>query len=274
MGKKKQWTGWVLTILAVAPFVASAAAKFAGIPQVAQGMEHLGWSQTLIFRLGIIEALCAVLYLLPLSSVLGAVLLTGYIGGAIATHLRIGEEPWGLVAFGILAWLGLYLREDRLAVLLPIRADDFKFEREVTINRSHSEVFVYLKSLGNFRNWNPFFRKDPNTKVATRGQDNQIGFVTSWVGNREVGIGEQEITRIVEGKQIDFELRFTKPFAATNQVYFAAEDVGKSQTRVRWGISGKSPFPMNLIGLIFNSKKVIGKEFDWGLNKLKSILEG
>ena len=274
MSKKKKWIGWALTILAVAPFVVSAAVKFIGIPQVAQGMVHLGWPQAMTFRLGVIEALCAVLCLIPMTSILGAVLLTGYIGGAIATHLRVGEEPWGLFAFGLMVWLGLYLRENRLAVLLPIRADDFKFEREVTINRSHSEVFAYLKSLNNFQNWNPFFRKDPNTKIATRGQDTQIGFVTSWVGNREVGIGEQEIMRIIEGKQIDFELRFTKPFAATNQVYFAAEPVGQSQTRVRWGISGKSPFPMNLLGLILNSEKIIGKEFDWGLNKLKSILEG
>ena len=274
MSKKKQWIGWVLTVLAVGPFVVSAAVKLLGIPQVAQGMEHLGWPQAMTPRLGVIETLCAMLCLIPMTSILGAVLLTGYIGGAIATHLRVGEEPWGLVVFGVMVWLGLYLREERLAVLLPIRADDFKFEREVTINRPHSEVFSYLKSLGNFQKWNPFFRKDPNTKIATRGQDTQIGFVTSWEGNREVGIGEQEITRIIEGKQIDFELRFKKPYTATNQVYFTAEPLGHSQTRVRWGISGKSPFPMNLLGMIFNSEKIIGNEFDWGLNKLKSILEG
>jgi len=98
--------------------------------------------------------------------------------------------------------------------------------------------------------------------------------VYSWVGNREVGIGEQEITRIIEGKRIEFELRFMKPYTATNQGYFAAESIGSTQTRVRWGISGKYPFPMNLFGLIFNSEKIIGKEFDWGLAKLKSILEG
>ena len=274
MGKKKQWIGWLLTVLAVLPFVVSAAVKFIGIPQVSEGMQHLGWPQTMTFRLGVIEALCAVLCLMPMTSILGAVLLTGYIGGAIATHLRVDEEPWGLVAFGVMVWLGLYLREERLTVLLPIRADDFKFEREITINRPHSEVFGYLKSLGNFQKWNPFFRKDPNTKIATRGQDAQIGFVTSWQGNRKVGIGEQEITRIIDGKQIDFELRFIKPFAATNKTYFAAEPVGQSQTRVRWVITGKSPFPMNLMGMIFNSEKIIGKEFEWGLNKLKSILEG
>ena len=273
MFKKKQLTGWVLTGLVAAPFVVSAAMKFVGQTQVAQGFEHLGWPQTLAFSLGVIEAICAILYLMPVTSILGAILLTGYIGGAIATHLRVNEVPWGLMAFGVLAWLGLYLREERLAVLIPIRADDFKFEREVTINRPHSEVFAYLKSLGNFRNWNPFFRNDPNIKLVTRGQDTQIGFVICWEGSREVGSGEQEIMRIIEGQQIDFELRFAKPFAATNQAYFSAEAIGSAQTRVRWGMSGKSPFPMNLFGLIFNSEKMIGNQFAWGLDKLKSILE-
>jgi len=274
MSKKKLLIGRVLTGLAAAPFVVSSAAKFVGQPQVVQGMEHLGWPQSMTFSLGVIEALCAVLYLIPATSILGAVLLTGYMGGAIATHLRVGESPWGLVAFGVIAWLGLFLREERLTVLLPIRADDFKFERELTINRPHAEVFTYLKSLRNFQNWNPFFRKDPNTKITYRGQDSQIGFVSSWLGNREVGIGEQEIMRIIEGDRVEFELRFKTPFEATNQVYFATEAVGNGLTRVRWGISGKCPFPMNLLGMIFNSEKMIGKEFDWGLNKLKSILEG
>ena len=264
-----------MTVLAVAPFVVSAAVKFIGIPQVAQGFEHLGWPQTMTFRLGVIEALCAV-------SLSGTYDVSTGGGTSDRLHRRRYRDPsshWRR-ALGLCGVRGIGLARAILArargwrFCCLIRADDFKFEREVTINCPHSEVFAYLKPLGNFRNWNPFLRKDPNTKVVTRGQDTQIGFVTSWEGNREVGTGEQEITRIIEGKQIDFELRFKKPFAATNQAYFAAEPVGNAQTRVRWGISGKSPFPMNLLGLIFNSEKIIGKEFDWGLNKLKSILEG
>jgi len=108
---KKQRIGWVLTVLAVAPFVVSAAVKFIGIPQVSEGMQHLGWPENMILRLGVIEALCAVLYLIPMTSILGAILLTGYMGGAIATHLRVGESPWGLVAFGVVAWLGREILE-------------------------------------------------------------------------------------------------------------------------------------------------------------------
>lgn len=271
---KKIWIGRVLTGLVVAPFMMSAAMKFANGPQVAQGVEHLGWPPAMIIPLGVIEILCVLFYLLPPSSVLGAILLTGYIGGAIATHLRIGESPWLQVVLGVLVWLGLFLREERLAELLPIRAKDFLYERNVTIDRPHAEVFSYLKPLGNFRHWNPFLRKDPNAKFETRGQDGQVGYVTAWEGNREMGSGEQEITRILEGQRIEFELRFKTPFAAKNQGYFAAEPIGTSQTRVRWGMSGKTRFPMSLIGLFINCEKMIGSEFEWGLNKLKAILEG
>jgi len=67
---------------------------------------------------------CTVLYLIPLTSVLGAILLTGYLGGAVATHVRAGEGLFSLVfpiIFGVLIWLGLYLRDDRLRALVPLR---------------------------------------------------------------------------------------------------------------------------------------------------------
>jgi hypothetical protein len=101
-----------------------------------------------------------------------------------------------------------------------------------------------------------------------------VGYVSAWEGNREMGSGEQEVTRILEGQRIEFELRFKTPFEATNQGYFAAEPIGASQTRVRWGMSGKTRFPMSLIGLFINCDKMIGSEFEWGLNKLKANLEG
>jgi len=71
--------------------------------------------------LGILELACAVIYLIPRLSVLGAILLTGYIGGTILTHWRVGEMVYMQITLGILAWLGLYLREERLRALIPLR---------------------------------------------------------------------------------------------------------------------------------------------------------
>lgn len=71
--------------------------------------------------LGVTELLCAVLYAIPQTSVLGAILLTGYMGGAIATHARIGEGFIPQIIIGVLVWLGLFLRDARLRALIPIR---------------------------------------------------------------------------------------------------------------------------------------------------------
>jgi hypothetical protein len=78
-------------------------------------------STSLLVPLGIVELACTILYIVPQTSVLGAILLTGYLGGATATHLRV-EESWiGPVLLGILVWLGLFLRDCRLRALLPLR---------------------------------------------------------------------------------------------------------------------------------------------------------
>lgn len=271
--KAVTWTGRVLTALAALPFLLSAFMKLSDSPMVHQGMPHMGWPETMILRLGILEATCVILYLIPQVSVLGAILLTGFLGGAIATHIRIGEPVYIHIGIGICIWAGLALREERLRFLLPIRSKDFHYEREVIINRSKDTLFAYLRLLKNFQNWNPFLKKDPQTKTEYRGNDGEIGFTASWNGNRDVGSGEQEISRIIEGQRVEFELRFKKPFKATNNGYFSVESLSGTQTKVRWGMTGKNPFPMSLIGLFINCDKMIGSEFQDGLNKLKTVLE-
>ena len=212
-----------------------------------QGFEHLGWPASITTKLGILEILCATLYLIPQISVLGAIILTGYLGGAIATHVRIGEPIYLHVVIGIFIWLGLYLREPRLDNLLPIRTKDFVYDRSILINRKAEDVFAYIRLLKNFQNWNPFLKADPNATFSTRGTDGKSGHVTRWDGNKQMGSGEQEITRVREDeKRIEFELRFEKPFPATNTGYFQAKPDG-NQTRVHWAMGGKSSFPMSLL---------------------------
>jgi hypothetical protein len=95
--------------------------KFTTHPELLRGLEHLGLPEYLAKPLGLLELLCVVVYLIPKTSFLGAVLFTGYVGGAMLTHLRIGEPVLIHIALGILIWLGLYLREPRLRELLPVR---------------------------------------------------------------------------------------------------------------------------------------------------------
>jgi hypothetical protein len=115
------WTGRVITGLVSLLFLFSAAMKFMGGAEVKEGMAHLGLPESMIIPLGILEAACTVIYLIPATSVLGAILLAGYIGGAICTHWRVGDPFLPQVAIGLVIWLGLYLREPRLKALIPIR---------------------------------------------------------------------------------------------------------------------------------------------------------
>jgi sorbitol-specific phosphotransferase system component IIC len=115
------WVGRVISILVSLLFAMSALMKLKGGPEVIQGMAHLGLPESLIVPLAILEISCVVIYAIPATSVLGAILLTGYIGGAICTHLRVGDPFFMQIGFGIFVWLGLYLREDRLKELIPLR---------------------------------------------------------------------------------------------------------------------------------------------------------
>jgi len=120
-GGKVVWVGRVITILASLVFVVSAFMKLKGGTEVIQGMAHLGLPESLIMPLAVLEISCVVVYVIPATSALGAILLTGYIGGAICTHLRVGDPFFVQIALGIFVWLGLYLRENRLKGLIPLR---------------------------------------------------------------------------------------------------------------------------------------------------------
>ena len=120
-GGKMMWAGRVISGLLSLLFAMSAVMKLKGGAGVMEGMAHLGLPESLIVPLGILEISCIVIYLIPATSVLGAILLTGYIGGAILAHLRVGDPFFFQIVLGVCVWLGLYLRENRLRELVPLR---------------------------------------------------------------------------------------------------------------------------------------------------------
>lgn len=119
--RKAVWAGWVISVLASALFVVSAVLKFAGGPEVEKGFAHLGIPLSMRLPLGTLEITCTAIYLIPPTAVLGAILMAGYVGGAILTHWRVGDPFITQILLGLLLWLGLYLREPRLKPLLPVR---------------------------------------------------------------------------------------------------------------------------------------------------------
>ncbi|MCM3875195.1 MAG: DoxX family protein [Thermoanaerobaculia bacterium] len=118
---KVVWTGRVMSGLASLLFLFSAALKLKGGPDLAKGMGHLGLPDSMVVPLAILEISCVVVYLIPATSVMGAILLTGYIGGAMCTHWRVGDPIYIHIVLGLFIWFGLYVREGRLKALIPLR---------------------------------------------------------------------------------------------------------------------------------------------------------
>ena len=151
---------------------------------------------------------------------------------------------------------------------------EYAVEREININKPNTEVFEYIKYLKNQYNYSKWATMDPNMKKDSRGTDGQVGFVSTWDSEIEdVGKGEQEIVKITEGKRIDFELRFIKPFEATEPAYMTTEAVSEQETKVKWGFSGKMPYPMNIMMLFMDMEEMIGADLEEGLKNLKVVLE-
>ena len=161
-----------------------------------------------------------------------------------------------------------------LGIVTYFSPTDYAVARETTVNKTPEEVFAYVKLLKNQNEWGPWFKKEPTMHQEFRGTDGQPGFVVAWKGqNAETGEGEQEIKKITEGKRMDTELRFKQPFPATANSYITTEPAGEGQTKVTWGMTGSMPRPMNLMLLVMNMDKEVGKEFEEGLATLKSTLE-
>jgi hypothetical protein len=150
---------------------------------------------------------------------------------------------------------------------------DYAVERTIVIDKPSQEVFDYVKLLKNQDNYAKWSELDPNQVTTYTGVDGTPGFIAAWEGNKDVGMGEQEITRVVDGQRIDTELRFIKPFKSQSDAYMVTESLGADQTLVRWGFSGRMSWPMNLFLLIMDMDESIGDDYDHGLQKLKSILE-
>jgi len=120
--KAMKWGGLVVSALPVLMLVTSATMKFLHKPEmVGMFTGKFGYPEATLPILAVVELLCTLLYAIPQTSVLGAILLTGYLGGAVATHVRVGDPFFAPLALGVLVWAGLFLRDARLRSLLPLR---------------------------------------------------------------------------------------------------------------------------------------------------------
>lgn len=115
------WSGVVMSAVPVLLLLFSASMKLTQNEQAVEGFVHFGFPDGVALPIGLVELACTVLYVVPQTAVLGAILLTGYLGGATVTHLRVEEAYFVPIVLGVLLWGGLFLRDARIRVLIPFR---------------------------------------------------------------------------------------------------------------------------------------------------------
>lgn len=121
VSKKMMWAGWVVSALPTLMLLMAAGMSLLKRPEAIEGLVKYGYPEGIGFGLGVVLLVCVIVYLIPQTAVLGAILLTGYLGGAVATHVRAGEPFVTAVVVGVLVWLGLYLRDAGVRALVPLR---------------------------------------------------------------------------------------------------------------------------------------------------------
>jgi len=121
VSNKMLWTGRIISALPAILFLVTGVFPFINPAAAQAGMAHLGYPESRGALISLLEIGCAIIYIIPRTSVLGAVLLTGYLGGATASHIRIFEPPIMPLVVAVFVWLGIYLREPRLRAVLPLR---------------------------------------------------------------------------------------------------------------------------------------------------------
>lgn len=120
ISKGARIAGWVLSILPCLLFIMGGIMKLVQPAGFEEGLKPMGWDAGTMKYIGIVELACAAIYLFPRTAVLGAILLTGYMGGAIATHVRVGDMVFTQILIGIVIWFALWLSDSRVKNLIPL----------------------------------------------------------------------------------------------------------------------------------------------------------
>jgi len=119
--KAALWTGRIISGFIILFMLFDGGAKVVRFAPYVEGTVKAGFADSLVVPLGIVGLVCTILYAIPQTSILGAILLTAYYGGATATHVRLGQPFYFPIVFGVLVWIAMFLREPRLRALVPLR---------------------------------------------------------------------------------------------------------------------------------------------------------
>lgn len=172
-----------------------------------------------------------------------------------------------------IVFIGLGLALALLLAYAATRPDEFRVERRTRVAAPADKVWPLVSELRAFNRWNPYERKDPLIKSAYSGAPSGVGSRYDW-DSREVGSGSLEITGQQPGRAVQMKLDFVKPFEAHNQAEFALQPTPDGATEVRWTMSGTANFLSKLMGVFVDMDKMVGRDFEAGLQNLKQLAEG
>lgn len=152
------------------------------------------------------------------------------------------------------------------------RPDTFRVERSVLVQAPPGKLVPLIADLRQFNLWNPFNKKDPAVKGAYQGPASGPGAAYTFEGNSDVGSGRVSVTA-VSPTAVGMRLEMTEPMSADNAIAFTLAPEASGATRVTWALQGPSPFIGKLMGVVFDMDKMIGNDFEAGLDSLKALAE-
>lgn len=175
----------------------------------------------------------------------------------------------------MIAYIALGLGAAAAGVLgyAATRPDTFRYERSITIRASPEKIWAFMADFHNFAAWSPWQKLDPAMQQLHSGSPSGVGAVYEWIGNSKVGQGRMAITAAEPAKALIVDLHFLKPFEARNVTEWLVEPHADGAT-VRWVMHGPQPFVSKLMGVLMNMEKMLGQNFDEGLQNLKRVMEG
>ncbi|HTF86138.1 MAG TPA: SRPBCC family protein [Cellvibrio sp.] len=162
-----------------------------------------------------------------------------------------------------------------IAILLIVAAtkpDQFRVERTVTINASPEQIFPLINDFRQWTQWSPWEKKDPHMQRHYSDNTSGTGATYAWEGDNNVGHGRMEITESVPYTNIGIALHFIKPFTAHNTATFTLTPTDNG-TQVAWIMEGPSPFISKLMQVFISMDKMVGKDFEAGLQQMKTVAE-
>ncbi len=157
-------------------------------------------------------------------------------------------------------------------ILAAMKPDEFRVERSATINASADKIFPLINDLHAFGTWSPYEKMDPNMVRRYEGPSSDVGAVYGWSGNGNAGEGQMEIAESVPDEKVLMKLDFSKPFEAHNMVNFSLAPDGDA-TKVTWTMYGPVTFLPKIMHVIFDMDKMVGGQFEEGLQNLKAVAE-